>query len=237
MNRFNRPALAAGIAFLIACPAALAQNGWEEDMDGDEPPVPVPLDPMGGGWPEPTDPGLWDKANGGLSGANDIANPNDDDFQDAIPIFISDVANWSILTQATGGSDFDTVLWLFDANGKAIGANDNMDSTSAFSQIGAEDGLAVTAPGIYWIIISGAGTEPIDDLGIPVFGPGAPTDVLTPGSASPTNQIDGWFGTGETGDYMIMFEGIRGVTASDLIPAPSAALALIGAGLFTRRRR
>lgn len=236
MHRTTRPALAAGIAFLLASPLTLAQNGWDEPMDGDEPPVPVPLDPTNP-WPEPTDPGLWDKANGGLSGANDIMNPNDDDYQDAIPIFIQDVANWSIMTSATGGADFNTVLWLFDASGVAVGANDDMNSSTQYSQLDAGDGLGITAPGIYWLIISGFGTEPIDSNGIPVFGPGAPTDVLTPSSSSPTNQIDGWFGTGDTGDYMIMFGGIRAVTEADLIPAPPAALALLGLGVVARRRR
>ncbi|MEM9064746.1 MAG: hypothetical protein AAGB51_04570 [Planctomycetota bacterium] len=230
MRRTTGPAVAAGIAFLFASPLALAQNGWEEEMDGDEPPVPVPLDPIGG-FPMPPDPGTWDEAEGGLSGANDITIPDDDDFQDAIPIFIEDIASWSITTVSRGnGNDADTMIWLFDEFSNAIMANDNANSSTTFSYLGSDVGPTLSGPGIYWIIVSGSGSVAADAAGNAVFTPGSSTDILLPDSSS-TGAIDFWSANGDTGDWKMVFTGIRAV------PAPGALSLLIVPALAARRRR
>ncbi|MDT7960923.1 MAG: DVUA0089 family protein, partial [Armatimonadota bacterium] len=73
----------------------------------------------------------------------------DADDVDMYAIYIEDPATFSATT--VGGATFDTQLWLFDANGKGVVAND--DSGGLQSRIDNTAGC-ITAPGVYYLAIS-----------------------------------------------------------------------------------
>jgi hypothetical protein len=149
--------------------------------------------------------------------------------------WIVDAANFSATTVGTPGTLKDTHLFLFDANGHGVYANDDASSTDKRSTLPANDPNGPQTPGLYFLAISSFGRDavggPDNDLIFPdfpftgVFGPSDPTAV-----------ISGWRGAGsDSGSYTILLTGT--------IPEPSSiVLFMLGCGCaaiagYRRRKR
>lgn len=110
-----------------------------------------------------------------------------------------------------GSGDFDTQLWLFDSAGFGLLANDNVTFSMGLSGFGSMStdgtGIVVSAPGLYYIAVSGAGSHPVDTAGQPLFSfaLGGPLQVSGPDGPGGANPIAGWSGPGAVGEYIIGF--------------------------------
>ena len=77
--------------------------------------------------------------------------------------FSATTDNATTNTAFNGGQALDTALFLFDASGDAIAANDNTDGATLTSTLPAGNSLYATlAPGVYYVGISISGNEPIN---------------------------------------------------------------------------
>ena len=162
---------------------------------------------------------------------------------DFVDMYLVDVSAPALLSLSTAGGDlggeanFDTQLFLFRRVGNqsdpsALGLLANNDAAPGLvgSRVGnsASDGsFTLLAPGLYYIAISGLGTNPISETGELIFG-----GMSTPGAVvfGGERQLSGWAGQGLTGEYSIRLEAVNGV------PAPGA-LALLGALVAAPRSR
>ena len=153
---------------------------------------------------------------------------------DMYQIFISSPGTFSATTVGTPGTLNDTQLFLFDAGGLGIYANDDTSPTFR-STLPAGNANSPTTPGLYYLVISGfdvdptsSGGEIFDDSFTGVHGP------TGPGGGSP---ISGYSGGSGTGTYTI---NLTGADPSDVAAVPEpTTLALLGsgiAGLVVRRR-
>ena len=143
---------------------------------------------------------------------------------------------------STGSGAIDTSLFLFNASGVPIIANDDTSNGSYQASIAAGNTLVTTlTAGTYYLGISLSGNEPVNLNSQPLFTADQPTTSVR-GIASglnPTTEgtFNGQTFYPETGTYSIALTG----AATLAVPEPStyATLAL-GTGalaLFLRRRR
>jgi hypothetical protein len=153
---------------------------------------------------------------------------------DLFRIYISSPAAFSAST--IGGASFDTQLFLFNAGGFGVYAND--DSVGLLSRLPAGHANSPTSTGLYYLGISQYNRDPFSSGGLifpssPFTGVFGPTG---PGGALPLNSWSGSSGSG--GGYTITLTGASfSHTAS--LPAPASCL-LLGsclAGLAAWRRR
>ncbi|MFO0829852.1 MAG: DVUA0089 family protein [Phycisphaerales bacterium] len=156
------------------------------------------------------------------------------DFQDVYLFQITDPTTFKLEASNGGkGIDFDSCMWLFSYEGKALLGNND----AAPGQLGSillnqsNDGqlITITTPGLYYVAISGFASQPLDGE-TPLW----PDSVFTAGNI--TGAFDGrftgnWSGDGATGSYSLDVEGVAGV------PAPGAVALFALAGLTGRRRR
>ncbi|MBC7881306.1 MAG: DVUA0089 family protein [Anaerolineae bacterium] len=161
---------------------------------------------------------------------------------DLFQIYISDPVTFSANTLfTTGVNNFDTSLFLFDAGGFGVYAND--DATGSQSALPAGDALSPTTAGIYYIAISGSGFSPVSTDG-PIFqqpnGNTIPFNaVLSPTGVGGTKALSGWTGTSgsNAGAYRI------NLTGATFVPEPTVSVflpslfALWGAASLKRRSR
>ena len=127
---------------------------------------------------------------------------------------------------------FDTVLYLFDAAGKGLFANDD-DGDFGGPQSTIADFLP-TVSGLYYLAIAGAGYTPVSG-GAAIFPSLWGQGGNVPANAS-AGALTGWSSvTSEFGDYEIVLSG-----ATAAIPEPASLLlagaALGAAGLIRRRK-
>jgi hypothetical protein len=173
---------------------------------------------------------------GALGVANDV---------DMYQIYISDPVGFSAST-VDAATTFDTQLFLFDASGIGVYANDdNVPGYPWHSILPAGHALGPTSTGLYYLAISGWNRDPVSG---PVSDPPASTDpwifpwhsvgsgTLIEGPTGPEggSPVTGWANDGAIGDYRITLTGAAHV------PAPGAILlGGIGVGLvgWMRRRR
>ncbi len=152
--------------------------------------------------------------------------------EDMYLINISNPAAFSATTVGTGGTAFDTQLFLFDSTGLGVYTND--DAVGLRSTLPAAHALGPALPGQYYLAISTFDNDPVSGAGLifpntfpGVFGP------TGPGGAAP---ITGWAGAGSTGTYNIHLTG-----ANFGVPVPGTVLlvatGLLGVGTLRRRRR
>ncbi|MEJ5294500.1 MAG: DVUA0089 family protein [Fimbriimonadales bacterium] len=132
----------------------------------------------------------------------------DTDDVDMYAIYIEDPSAFSATT--VGGATFDTQLWLFDANGKGVVAND--DSGGLQSRIDNTAGC-ITAPGVYYLAISRYARNAAGCEGGGIW---AGRTNNCPDGAEATSRVASWFNsTSAAGQYLIFLTGARGASAGD----------------------
>ncbi len=201
---------------LIAC-AAMAGPEWEEPPGNDAGKFPIDAQiPVGGG-PMAAIKGI-------LQG--DPLALGSSDFQDMYKIRICDPVNFRAEAKAQiGFPAFNTQLWLFRADGRGMLANDDDTSgiggTLSVLPNTANDGtgVTVTAPGIYYLAISGFNSDADADPGIsfPIFNALTFTEVSGPDGAGGSFPIVDWEpAAGATGRYRILLRGVAFCCPGDI---------------------
>ncbi len=180
--------------------------------------------------------GQINKIIGNLDGNGGFPGPGGD-FQDMYAIWIDDPALFSASTSADlgGFADFDTQLFLFQADGRGALANDNSSSLVTGSTLlpAATDGsgFVLSGAGLYYLAISGFDSDPLGGSEF-IFDQVDPSEISGPDGIGGSLPITDWSPlAGEIGHYEITLTGVRGV------PAPGAAALLALAGMCGRRRR
>ncbi len=134
---------------------------------------------------------------GSLIDANDV---------DLYQIFLGGGQTFSAST--VGGASFDTQLFLFDAEGRGVYANDDASSTLQ-STLPAGSAFTPTNPGIYYLGISSFNNDPVSANGTIFLG--SPTEVTPANGPGANNPLSGWNGFGGSfGDYIISLTGTGG---------------------------
>ena len=178
-------ALGAALIFMMAGPETACSNPWAEVGDaGDLLPtaqITVGVDPL-------------------TSISGEVSTSLD---KDIYRITITDPLTFSA-TVLPGGSLTDTQLFLFDAFGMGIYANDDMSAVDTLSALPAGDTSGPTTAGPYFLAISGSDNDPTN-LGVEIFTDGI-LGVQTPTIAAP---LDGWTPTFSVfgGTYTIALTG------------------------------
>jgi hypothetical protein len=170
----------------------------------------------------------WDEFGNGGGDAGDLPESSQSTGNAAIPVIrgqldaddvdmyaitIDDPAAFSATT--VGGATFDTQLWLFDANGKGVVAND--DSGGLQSRIDNTAGC-ITAPGVYYLAIS---RFPRNAAGCEGGGIWAGLANNCPDGDEATSRVASWSdSTAAAGEYRIFLTGVRGATRGDPADCP-----------------
>ena len=133
------------------------------------------------------------------------------DFEDVYQIFISNPSTFSVTT--VGSAPFDTELFLFDADGLGLLANDDDMAGGQQSTIpnAANDGTgaAVVLPGRYFLAITGKGNKPTSNGGQLIFDQPSATEVSGPDGPGAAFVQDNWTpGSGPIGSYTIQLTGV-----------------------------
>jgi len=153
------------------------------------------------------------------------AGGDDEDYQDMYLIRIVEptVIAFSASTAPAlaGDADFDTRLWLFNADGFGLLANDDASMMTQQSTLldTANDGtgIVITEPGHYFIAVSGADTEPFGDFtDQPMFSFASPTEITGPDGAGGLDRIHEWSSNELQGSYTIAFTGVAFLVLGDM---------------------
>jgi PEP-CTERM motif len=142
-----------------------------------------------------------------------------------------------------GGAVFDTELFLFDAAGFGVYANDDFAGFLAPSTLPAGDPLTPSAAGLYYLAISQCCNEASNALGLifnlasnnnGLFGP------IGPGGAGIVTSFSGSLDQNPGGgEYTIFLTGAEFVSPADrVVPEPTSLVLLATgiAGLFGQRK-
>ena len=152
------------------------------------------------------------------------------DFGDMYKIKIYDPLGFSAATVGTG---FDPQLFLFDASGMGVYANDDSNLTLE-SLLPSAHALSPTIPGLYYLAITDFDRDPYSAGGL-IFPTTPFSDVHGPTEVGGGAPITHWVSSFDSpGSYFIE------LTGAAPIPAPGAILLCgIGAGVVSwlRRRR
>jgi subtilisin-like proprotein convertase family protein len=122
---------------------------------------------------------------------------------DMYAITICDPSSFSADMTISDRTDFDTQLWLFDANGRGVEFND--DTLNAVSAI---DNTFVTAPGQYYLAVTGYNRDALDASGALLWNNQPFTGVRSPNGPGSANAISSWSGTSAEGSYLITLGGV-----------------------------
>ncbi len=226
----------AGLTAFVAAGSALAGPDWTEsfpgagDLPGNAQLVNAPVvATISGTLQGPVSPVI-----------RGVAAP---DFEDMYRIYICDPLNFSARTdggegEGTGvsGSTFDSMLWLFDAQGHALLGNNDSPMPGAPNPQGslirppATDGTLgmLPGPGFYFLAISGFNNVP-QAKGMNMFAILDPLEISGPDGPGGLLPITGWSGPGAFGSYTIALTGV--------CPSPGCAAAMGIAGLCAMGRR
>lgn len=168
-------------------------------------------------------------------------SPADGDGQDMYLIHIDGGGTFSATT--VGGASFDTELFLFDANGKGVYANDDASGDFAPSMLRAYTSLTPITPGDYYLAITQCCSAPVSNDGqiFTIAGPNhrALSGPTGAGGALPvTGYAGGFVQTPGGGAYQIFLTGAYAsiVTGAQVsaVPEPNVfALMLAGLGMMT----
>lgn len=164
---------------------------------------------------------------GTLSGFNDAA--------DLFQIFLTGGQTFSATT--VGGANFDTRLFLFDADGFGVYFNDDAASNTFQSTLPANNSFTPTLSGIYYLAIAGFDYGALNAEGDRIF-PGVndfaidvpESTIFTgvfgatgPGGALPLETLDGQI-LNDGGAYAIA------LTGAEAVPEPISTVGLLIAG-------
>jgi hypothetical protein len=159
-------------------------------------------------------------------------------FDDPADLFqISLTSGQSFFASTVGGADFDTRLFLFDAEGFGVYFNDDSSSSTLQSTLPANSSFTPTQSGTYYLGISGFDYSPVNAAGERIFPSLAdfPVDVPAeniftgvfgptgPGGDAPLNGFDGAI-LNSGGSYTIA------LSQAESVPEPSSIAALLVAG-------
>lgn len=169
----------------------------------------------------------------------------EDDTEDVFRIEIRDRDTFenSISVGLRGQSAFDAALWLFDAQGFGVLANDDnpfSDGTEALLTAPSSDGVTLQLPpGNYFLAVTESGNLPLgflSDFGrsgqgdelAPIFSFEGEREISGPDGPAGGSPLEAWSGapTGQSGGYGI-----------DVTPTPGTAATLGLAMAFASRRR
>jgi hypothetical protein len=164
---------------------------------------------------------------------------------DAFKIYIDSPSTFSASTTgfSPGANSFDSELFLFNLDGTGIVMNDD-DAGTGGPQSAITAGNPFTAglsAGYYYLLITGAGADPISAAGLifPSFSGGAdPTGIYGPNAGA--SAITGFGGaSNEGGAYSIALKGVSIAPAASAVPEPGTLwLGLIaGPALMAALRR
>jgi hypothetical protein len=194
----NRSTTIIPIALAGLAATALAGPEWPESaVDAGS----LPVDAQ-----TPKGSGPLAKISGNLAASSGFASG---DFQDMYLIRIVDPGAFSATIDTA--TAFNTQLWLFNAFGLGLLANDDESSATRLSAIpvtGANDGTGAVVPkcGLYYIAISGAASDPVSAVG-PIFDQVTPTEVSGPDGFGGSSPITAWTAAGDSGTYAILLSG------------------------------
>ncbi|MCX7925120.1 MAG: DVUA0089 family protein, partial [Fimbriimonadales bacterium] len=170
----------------------------------------------------------WDEFANGGGDAGDLPETSQSTGNASIPVIrgqmdASDVDMYAIYIEnpstfsasTIGGATWDTQLWLFDANGKGVVAND--DSAGLQSRIDNTAGC-ITQPGVYYLAISRFARNAAGCEGGGIW---AGRTNNCPNGAEPNSRVASWFNsTASAGEYRIFLTGVRGATRGDPADCP-----------------
>lgn len=133
---------------------------------------------------------------------------------DVYKIYVTGGGTFSASTLVSDGAaaNFDTMLFLFDANGLGVYSNDDANLVDWHSKLPA-GGLSPVSPGIYYLVITGWENDPVSSGG-QIF-PNNPNDLSVYGPTGPggANPISGYDSQGsEAGTYNIVLTGAQFAT-------------------------
>jgi hypothetical protein len=146
-----------------------------------------------------------------------VAGDDDKDEQDMYRIVITNPTriDFSAGTAAAfgGSATFNTRLFLFDADGFGLLANDDAGGPQSGFFDSSDDGtgIVITQPGIYFLAVSGTGSEPLDKSGEELFNIADQNEVSGPDGQGGKNPIVDWSSNDAEGEYVI---GLSGVSTS-----------------------
>ena len=148
----------------------------------------------------------------GPSSGGGLAGEEDGDYQDMYKVVVRFPGEFKIETIGPDGStDFDSLLCVFDLDGRPLLANITGEQGQNGSAVGDEstNGLfKLDRPGAIYISISGSNSRPVDINGNQLFDfTPDPTDVVgpVPGDVLP---IAGWDQPGQYGEYTISLTAV-----------------------------
>ncbi len=132
---------------------------------------------------------------------------------DMYAIYITDPASFSAST--VGGATWDTQLFLFDADGKGIVAED--DTGGLQSTINNANNC-IPGPGVYYLAITRYNKDP---LGCNDGGLWSSNDNNCPNGPESTSRVASWTtSTTAAGTYTIFLTGVAGANAGDPADCP-----------------
>lgn len=191
-------------AFLLLAamrpPAATAGPDWVEDTDAGSFP---------GTAQAPKGVGQLTSLYGTL-GALNVAGRLGADMEDMYIIAITDPVAFSADTIVNGMADFDTQLWLFHQDGRALLANDNTSGLpGSFLLSQANDGTGQTIPGrgVYYLAITGFDNDPQSSGGLALFDQASRDEVSGPDGFGGSQILGKWGESEESGTYVIALNG------------------------------
>lgn len=211
-----------GVSVLVALATATAQaQVWAEV--GDAPEVPVPGQITVGAGPLTTITGelIFDPTFGSLDA-------------DMYCIHITDPVGFS--ATVTGGTIYDSQLFLFNIGGFGVTHNDDNGGgpIGFWSDIGAGGtgpGVGPIPAGDYGLAISGFDRDP-SSAGGEIWADSPTGDETGPDGAGAGGALLSWDGGGDFGTYVITLTG-----ATFCVPEPTSMLLLALGGLTLIRRR
>jgi hypothetical protein len=154
---------------------------------------------------------------------------------DMFAIRITNPAAFSATTVGQPGTLFDTQLFLFDATGRGVEANDDVSTTDLRSTLTPFSG----APGLYYLAISSFNSDPVVPGGLrifpepeetiaPVFG--LPVGPTGPGGGQPV--ADWTTGGLSSGTYQIALTGAEPAQVPEPTSVTLLALGIVGLALI-----
>jgi hypothetical protein len=149
-----------------------------------------------------------------LPGFNQITGTiNSNTDVDIFKFEITAPATFSATTTVSPGTQTDSQLFLFDASGMGIAANDDAGSGTRLSTLPAGNALYnALAPGLYYLAISSWNVDPISGGPESLIFPDTPySAVHGPTGPGGGSAVNGWEGIGATGTYTITLTSVAAV--------------------------